>query len=176
MNVHILAAAVLVSFGGGIFVANLWYSLKDTEREARIAEQNLIIEEQLREKDRELQTMSDSTGLMVEFDTTSVEAEFNAALQKFDFTFVPHDLPADANPGDGVHGDETSSDRPLPDNPCPPCRVERKAICSCHCPDTKKLRELYERQLTIARDCDINDQHRVRLIELYEGLRHELGN
>lgn len=46
------------------------------------------------------------------------------------------------------------------------------SACNCQCSDRDrtKLRRLYERQLTIARDCDITAAHYNALIKLYESL------
>lgn len=45
----------------------------------------------------------------------------------------------------------------------------QKGRCECSAKDKAKLQRLYEQQLVVARDCDINSTYLNKLIEWYEG-------
>ena len=45
----------------------------------------------------------------------------------------------------------------------------QKGRCECSAKDKAKLSRLYEQQLVVARDCDINSTYLNKLIEWYEG-------
>jgi len=75
-----------------------------------------------------------------------------------------HDLNAD---DDSVHTDSAGSIDAVRKDPEPPAGIS-KTQCRCPGQNRAKLQRLYERQLVIAKDCDITATYYNRLLELYQ--------
>lgn len=68
---------------------------------------------------------------------------------------------------DGVHSNNTGDVDAVRKDPEPPAGIS-KTQCKCPGADRAKLQRLYERQLVIARDCDITATYYNKLLELYQ--------
>lgn len=73
---------------------------------------------------------------------------------------------------DSLSKSSASSDNSVPANTNSSSSVS-KGACKCSESNRAKLQRLYERQLIIARDCDITATHYNQLIELWKELSHE---
>lgn len=72
---------------------------------------------------------------------------------------------------DSVHHNEASADnsKSMPDPSATPCTVSKKTD-GCSAIDQTKLQRLYERQLVIAKDCDITATYYNHLLEMYQSV------
>ena len=68
---------------------------------------------------------------------------------------------------DRLSDSNTSSSKNMPSDSTVTTTVS-KGRCECNGTDKAKLQRLFERQLTIARDCDITATHYNALIDLYD--------
>ena len=85
-----------------------------------------------------------------------------------DFTGARFDL---SSWSDGMHDDKTGADstKQLSDTPATSSAVSEKK-CGCSATDRTKLQRLYERQLVIAKDCDITATYYNHLLEMYQSV------
>lgn len=70
-----------------------------------------------------------------------------------------------------LQSDNSSGNKLLPADTTTTERTTAKKKCQCVENNKRKLRELYEQQLTIARDCDITASYYNKLLELYNNVR-----
>ena len=77
-------------------------------------------------------------------------------------------LPSDS--GWLQQSDNTSSSKDVSSNSEVTTSISQSK-CQCNATDKAKLRNLYEQQLTIARDCDITATYYNNLIDLYNGVK-----
>lgn len=70
-----------------------------------------------------------------------------------------------------LQSDNPSGNKLLPANTTTTERTTAKKKCQCVENNKRKFRELYEQQLTIARDCDITSSYYNKLLELYNNVR-----
>lgn len=98
------------------------------------------------------------------------EAEANNELQKIQDKYDKALSMLNVRKSDSVHvnSDSTSETALSSDSKT----LNSVSACNCQCGDRDrtKLQRLYQRQLTIARDCDITAAHYNALIKLYESL------
>lgn len=68
---------------------------------------------------------------------------------------------------DSLHANNTGDIGAVREDPTAPAGIS-KTQCKCPGQDRAKLQRLYERQLVIARDCDITATYYNKLLELYQ--------
>ena len=68
---------------------------------------------------------------------------------------------------DSLHAYNTGDIDAVREDPTAPAGIS-KTQCKCTGQDRAKLQRLYERQLVIARDCDITATYYNKLLELYQ--------
>lgn len=98
------------------------------------------------------------------------EAEANNELQKIQDKYDKALSMLNVRKSDSVHvNSDSASETALSTNSK---TLNSVSACNCQCGDRDrtKLQRLYQRQLTIARDCDITAAHYNALIKLYESL------
>ena len=98
------------------------------------------------------------------------EAEANNELQKIQDKYDKALSMRNVRKSDSVHvNSDSASETALSTNSK---TLNSVSACNCQCGDRDrtKLQRLYQRQLTIARDCDITAAHYNALIKLYESL------
>ena len=96
--------------------------------------------------------------------------EANNELQKIQDKYDKALSMLNVRKSDSVHvNSDSASETALSTNPK---TLNSVSACNCQCGDRDrtKLQRLYQRQLTIARDCDITAAHYNALIKLYESL------
>ncbi len=98
-------------------------------------------------------------------DTSKIDADYSAAVSSFtdvlNLKWLQH---SNANSSQNV---STTSGTAAGD------QGQSKSAVKCDCPDRASLQRLFERQMTLARDCDINQNHFKRLVSLYESIRNQ---
>ena len=98
------------------------------------------------------------------------EAEANNELQKIQDKYDKALSMLNVRKSDSVHvNSDSASETALSTNSK---TLNSVSACNCQCGDRDrtKLQRLYQRQLTIARDCDITAAHYNALVKLYESL------
>lgn len=159
---------ILWEFVGSLFLFGLGvvggYHLASTQCELEKLEfQNDALEKQA-QADRKTQDMENvykdalvnaQSGVVL--DLERINADFTGA--RFDFSSW----------SDGMHDDKTGADstEQLSDTPAASPAVSEKK-CGCCATDRAKFQRLYEQQLEVARDCDINTSYYNRLLEMYQ--------
>ena len=168
-----LSKNLLIGFGSA-FVAGAVISWQFTSEhyqhkidevvyESQIQYQTALTEKAKLEADYHIK-LSDLQSQLAQ-DTGEIDAHYSDAVSSFNdrlsVFWLQH---SDAGGGNGV---STTSGTAAGDNSasCPACR----------CPEENrsKLQRLFERQMTLARDCDINQTYFKRLVNLYEEIRNQ---
>ncbi len=138
------------------------HKMDEVVYESQIQYQTALTEKAKLEADYHAK-LSDLQSQLVQ-DTDEIDARYSDAVSGFNdrlsVFWLQH---SDAGGGNGVPepagaaaGDKSTS--------CPACR--------CPKPDRTKLQRLFEQQMTLARDCDINQTYFKRLVNLYEEIRN----
>ncbi|MGN0903416.1 MAG: hypothetical protein ACI4M9_09020 [Succinivibrio sp.] len=70
-----------------------------------------------------------------------------------------------------LQSDTSSSNRATLSSDADSSSTVSESRCECSFKDREKFQRLYEKQLTIARDCDITTIHYNQLINLYNGIK-----
>lgn len=98
----------------------------------------------------------------ISLDLNKISADFNDAKRDFFDGLDPH----------GVYHNEAGADnsKSMPVAPAT-ARTVSKETCRCGTKDQAKLQRLYERQLVIAKDCDITATYYNHLLEMYQQLQ-----
>ncbi|HAR79231.1 MAG TPA: hypothetical protein DCR21_00215 [Succinivibrionaceae bacterium] len=98
-------------------------------------------------------------------DTNKVNADYSAAVANFSDVLNSHWLQShNASSSENV---STTSGITKGDN------GKVSAPCKCDGYDRAKLQRLFEQQMIVARDCDINQNHFKRVVSLYESIRNQ---
>lgn len=98
------------------------------------------------------------------------DKEANNELQKIQNKYDKALSMLNARASDSVHVNSDSASETALSTNSKTLNSVSASNCQCSDRDRTKLRRLYERQLTIARDCDITAAHYNALIKLYESL------
>lgn len=118
---------------------------------------------ELNAQNLELKSLVKATELKLESNVKDAENKINDATRAID-----------ANYNDAVsvldNAVSSSSDNSVPSSTSTASN-NKESKCRCDCANERKLRELYKKQLEIARDCDITSAHYNELIDLYNALR-----
>lgn len=106
------------------------------------------------------------------FNGVLADAQSNIALdvQHITSTYNRYHFNGLFSDTDSVHTDTTDSSQGLPSN-SPVTKAISQSKCQCNGTDKAKLQRFYERQLVIARDCDITATYYNNLIDLYNGVK-----
>ncbi len=159
-----LACIVAGAFLAWHFTAGHYQSeIARIESESKLAMQEALtakadMEKQLNAKVSELQSE-------LHKDTAQVDADYANAVSDFTHVLDAHWVQShNANSSDSVSADAGTAEG-----------NSGKVTASCKCPadDRAKLQRLFERQMIVARDCDINQNHFKRLVSLYETIRNQ---
>ena len=154
-------------------VAQLNAVIHDMEKAAW--EADVAAREKQRELENEWQQKADAAAAKAAQNLLEVQTNYEESLQSLygllaDYT---DSMALDgSNPADGVQSDYTGGNSAaLPAASGAAGGTGKSAACKCGGTDTAGFRRLLERQLTIARDCDINDKYLHQWAEFYQGVR-----
>lgn len=158
-------AAYASIFGAGVVVG--YYSASNRCELEKLEFQNDALEKQA-QANRKAQSVENvyknalidaQSGISLDLD--KISADFNDAKRDF----------FDSLDADSVHHNEAGADnsKSMPDTPATPCTVSKKTD-GCSAKDQAKLQRLYERQLMIAKDCDITATYYNHLLEMYQSV------
>jgi hypothetical protein len=104
-----------------------------------------------------------------EFFTEAINVQSSLSKDIQNVTSTYNHYFSDFLPGDSgwlQQSDNTSSSKDVSSNSEVTTSISQSK-CQCNATDKAKLRNLYEQQLTIARDCDITTSYYNNLIDLY---------
>ena len=136
---------------------------------ARIeSESKLAMQEALTEKaDMERQLNAKVSELQSELhkDNAQVDADYSAAVSSFTDVLNTHWVQSHNASGSQSVSSDTGTAEGNSGKVTAPCK--------CDGNDRAKLQRLFERQMIVARDCDINQNHFKRLVSLYETIRNQ---
>lgn len=158
-------AAYASIFGAGVVVG--YYSASNRCELEKMEFQNDALEKQA-QADRKAQSVENvyknalidaQSGISLDLD--KISTDFNDAKRDFFDGLDPH----------GMHHNETGADsaKSVSVTPATACTVS-KETCRCSAKDQAKLQRLYERQLVIAKDCDITATYYNHLLEMYQSV------
>ncbi len=159
-----LACAVAGAFLAWHFTAGHYQTeIARIESESKLAMQEALtakadMERQLNAKVSELQTA-------LYEDNAQVDADYANAVSDFTHVLDAHWMQShNAGGSESVSADTGTAEG-----------NSGKVTAPCKCPadNRAKLQRLFERQMIVARDCDINQNHFKRLVSLYETIRNQ---
>lgn len=152
--IQFLSAAVIA--GVTWYLTSSYYQIKITKMEKQ-SEQILNEAQKAKtQKEQEFFTEAINVQSSLSKDIQNVTSTYNHYFSDF--------LPGDS--GWLQQSDNTSSSKDVSSNSKTSISISQSK-CQCDGTDKTKLRELYEQQLTIARDCDITASYYNNLIDLY---------
>lgn len=155
LGIAALIAVLLMigSFGFGAFVTSNHYQKKIADFKADAALQYAQALEAKSTREKYLQDKANSAATQAAKEKNEIEARYKSLL-------------ADAADALSVHADSARSKNGLPGDTPAPGAVSERANQRAGA-DTAKFQRLYQRQLKIARDCDITAAHYNELIRLW---------
>lgn len=156
LGIAALIAVLLVTggFGFGAFVTSNHYQKKIADFKADAALQYAQALEAKAVREKYLQGKADENAVKAKEAQDEIEARYKSLL-------------ADAADALSVHADSAGGKDSVPSDPKPADRVSTGAG-ERHAAYRAKLQRLYERQLEIARDCDVTASHYNRLLKLWD--------
>ncbi len=165
MNIKALCAIIAALLAVGLYTAGWWtaaqgYAREKAEFEAQAQAQYAQALEAKAVRERYLQGKADENAVKAKEAQDAIEARYKSLL-------------ADAADAFCVHADSARSKDSLPGDASAAAAVSERAG-ERHAAYRAKLQRLYERQLEIARDCDITAAHYNELIEFYEEARQSM--
>lgn len=158
-------AAYASIFGAGVVVG--YYSASNRCELEKMEFQNDALEKQA-QADRKAQSVENvyKNALIdaqsgISLDLGKISTDFNDAKRDF----------FDSLASDSVHHNETGADSAKSVSVTPAtARTVSKETCRCSAKDQAKFQRLYERQLVIAKDCDITATYYNHLLEMYQSV------
>lgn len=161
-----LAALVV----GSVYVTELYYQKKISDYQAQAQKQYAQALEAKAIREQYLQGKINEAAADAKQDAIQIQSHYERLISTAHaFSFDGSDN-SDGDSGHGLHSDGSRSKSSMPDTSGTTGRVSASADKSSGY-DRAKLQRLYEKQLLIARDCDITAAHYNRLIEFYENTR-----
>ena len=168
-----LSKNLLIGFGGAFVTGSFisWqftseryqHKIDEVVYESQIQYQAALTEKAKLEADYHAK-LSDLQSQLVQ-DTDEIDARYSDAVSGFNdrlsVFWLQH---SDAGGGSGVSGTAGTAAGD---------QGQSKSAVKCNCPDRASFQRLFERQMTIARDCDINQNHFRHLVSLYESIRNQ---
>ncbi|MCI7252152.1 MAG: hypothetical protein MR556_03230 [Succinatimonas sp.] len=128
-------------------IINLQAEAIKTEQDALVKQLNIEHEWQARQEQADKEATDE---------INKIKDKYNAAMSKLH--------------ANSLHTDSGSANRTTLSTNSKTLNSVSACNCQCGDRDRTKLQRLYQRQLTIARDCDITAAHYNALIKLYESL------
>lgn len=170
----VIGAVVVESFAGGYWFAGKKYQAEKAEFEAQAQARYAQALEAKAVREKYLQGKIEDAASNAKQAQSDIETRYQMLLDAA--WSVPADVPG-SGPADavGMHADAGGAGGKggVPATATAPCAVREGASQRSRA-DGAKLRQLYEEQLTIARDCDITAAHYNELIEFYEKARQSM--
>lgn len=152
--IQLLSAAVIASVTW--YLTSSYYQIKLVSMEKQYEQILNEAQKAKTQKEQEFFTEAINVQSSLSKDIQNVTSTYNHYFSDF--------LPGDS--GWLQQSDNTSSSKDVSSNSKTSISISQSK-CECDGTDKTKLREFYERQLTIDRDCDITAAHYNALIDLY---------
>ena len=165
MNALKLCALAALVFGS-VCVTRLYYQKQFSDYQAQAQAQYAQALEAKSVRERYLQGKINDAAADAKLDALQIQERYERLIStahSFSFDVGNH------RDGSGLHGmqsDGSGSQGSVSDTATAPSRVSESTSQRSE-NDRAKLQRLYERQLTLARDCDITASHYNQLIDFY---------
>lgn len=171
----VIAVVVVESFAGGYWLAGKKYQAEKAEFEAQAQAQYAQALEAKATREKYLQGKIEDAASNAKQAQSDIETRYQMLLDAA--RRVPADVLVSGGDADAdrMHADAGGAGGKggVPATATAPCAV-REGASQRVGTDRAKLQRLYERQLVIARDCDITAAHYNELIEFYEKARQSM--